>query len=158
MQFFRQFGFRYSCIEYNLIFLISYNLEQTDTPTDNLLKFKNKYPILFEALETKFGLMPSSTTRIVEQKYGQLRRSLREQLGQDLSNAQQQYIINNDYIHKGNMSQYERKRKVDKNPRWKLMMLMMRIRIRIKGRYHRLTKEHSMMKQKCQITNLVKMY
>ena len=76
--------------------LTLYNNEQQDVPKDSLLDFCKKFPILFEALEAKFALMPSST-RIVKQKHGQLRECLRDCVGQAYTDAEQQYITNMEY-------------------------------------------------------------
>ena len=72
-----------------------------------------KFPILFECLEAKFALLPSST-RIVEQKHGQLRHSLKAKAGQDFTDSQQQYLTNVEFEFREARRQLERKRKMEK--------------------------------------------
>ena len=67
---------------------------------------------MFDALEAKFGSMPSSTS-IMENNYGELRDALRESVGQSYTDAQQQYITNNVYIHWEKRQEYKRKRKAN---------------------------------------------
>jgi len=86
--------------------------EQLQPDDDYILYFKQTHNILFEALEAKFGLMPSAT-RIVEQKHGQLRDCLRLGVGHDFTDTQQQYVTNEDYISRERRREYERKRKAN---------------------------------------------
>eukprot|EP00957_Ditylum_brightwellii_P145335 11068667-Ditylum_brightwellii.AAC.1 len=102
--YFRQFGFGCLCIKDDLKNLTPYNVE-----LETLMYFKDKYPVLFEVLDSKFCLMPSAT-RIVEQKHVQLRYLFRLGIGHDLTNAQQQYITNVDYEYRERRRVYERKR------------------------------------------------
>ena len=66
--------------------------QHEELPTEALTYFRATFLILFEALEAKFGLVPSSS-RTVELKHGHLRDSLRLGVGHDFTDAPQQYII-----------------------------------------------------------------
>ena len=109
--YFRQFGFGCACIEEDLKRLTLHRHEEP--PTEALTFFRATFPILFEALEAKFGLMPSST-RIVEQKHGQLRDSLRLGVGHDFTDAQQQYITNVDYEYREERRHFAREKQFEK--------------------------------------------
>lgn len=55
----------------------AYELDKFKEP---LLAFKEKYPILHDNLQAKFGLMPSDS-RLDEQQHGSLRSGLSEKIG-----------------------------------------------------------------------------
>ena len=90
--FFQQFGLGKACVEAELKDLSLFNLEPP-ADGDGLERFMRKFPILFECLTAKFALLPSST-RIVEQKHGQLRHSLKPKAGNDFTDSQQQHLTN----------------------------------------------------------------
>ena len=109
--YFQQFGMGISCVEPELKKLTLFNVEEP--PRNSLLYFKKEYPILFECLSAKFALLPSST-RIVEQKHGQLRHSLKPKAGLDFTDSQQQYLTNVEYQYREARRRSERKRKAEK--------------------------------------------
>ena len=61
-----------------------------------ILFFKMKYPVLFDALYSVFGLLPSNS-RLCEQVHGMLRQSLSSGIGMDQSDAQFSYKVNTEY-------------------------------------------------------------
>ena len=110
--YFQQFGVGMMCVEKNLKALTLKRWEEKP-PNYGLRQFKDEFATLFECLEAKFYLLPSST-RIVEQKHGQLRHSLKLMAGHDFTDSQQQYITNVDYEWKEKRRQVARKRKAEK--------------------------------------------
>ena len=92
--YFQQFGLGISCVGPQLKKLTLHNLEEP--PRNGLQYFQQEFPILFECLAAKFALLPSST-RILEQKHGQLRHSLKPKVGHDFTDSQQQYLTNVEY-------------------------------------------------------------
>ena len=113
--YFQQFGLGCACIGDNLKKLTLHNVEDDSLEDDEeaLLFFKRIFPILFECLEAKFGLMPS-TTRIIEQKHRQIRDSLKILVGQDFTDAQHKYISNMDFKQREKRRKVERKRRKEK--------------------------------------------
>ena len=75
LHFFRQSGFGESCVADDFKKITLHNIEPNTLQTDSVIYFKVNFPILFKALFSMFELIPS-TTRIVEQKHGQLRDSI----------------------------------------------------------------------------------
>ena len=111
--FFRQFGLGLACVEEELKRLSLFNVEQlAPADTDPLSMFKRDFPVLFECLEAKFALLPS-VTRIVEQKHGQLRHSLKPKAGHDFTDSQQQCLSNVEFEFREARRQSERKRKAE---------------------------------------------
>ena len=109
--YFQQFGLGMECVKNNLKALTLKRWEEKP-PNYGLREFKVEYEFLFECLEAKFSLLPSST-RIVEQKHGQLRHSLQLMAGHDFTDSQQQYVTNIDYEWKEKRRQVARKRKAE---------------------------------------------
>ena len=109
--YFQQFGMGISVVGPDLKKLTLFNVEEPSR--NDLHYFKKEYPILFECLSAKFALLPSST-RIVEQKHGQLRHSLKPKAGLDFSDMQQQYLTNVEYQYREGRRRTERKRKAEK--------------------------------------------
>ena len=116
MSLLQQFGLGIKCVKEELRELTLFSNEES--PKDGLADFKSKFPILFDCLAAKFSLLPSST-RIVEQKHGQLRHSLKLMVGQDFTDSQQQYITNVDYEWREARRKSERKRRstMNKDPK-----------------------------------------
>ena len=92
--YFRHFGVGRSYAEGSLRALALYRLE---FPNNHWLEsFRKEFPTLFECLEAKFSILPSSE-RIVEQKNGQLRHSLKDTVGNNFTDHQQQCLTNVEY-------------------------------------------------------------
>ena len=87
---------------------------------DALFYFKEEFPILFECLEAKFGLMPS-TTRIVEQKHGGVQMDITGRQSLCFIDISEQYKTNVEYGARESRQKIERerattrKRKPDEN-------------------------------------------
>lgn len=71
----------------------AYELDKFKEP---LLAFKEKYPILHDNLQAKFGLMPSDS-RLDEQQHGSLRSGLSEKIGMVQADARQSYLTTSLY-------------------------------------------------------------
>jgi hypothetical protein len=62
-----------------------------------LLSFRSRYPVIVLALYATFTVMPSSTTRLTEQSHGALRDSLPMGVSMMFTDAQQAYMMNEEY-------------------------------------------------------------
>jgi hypothetical protein len=93
VHYWRQFGLNRECCTADLKKLS----EMTTPRTKGLPVFKEEFPVLFECLHAVFGLMMSNS-RLCEQIHGMLRQRLRSSgPGMDQVDAQQSYIISEDY-------------------------------------------------------------
>jgi hypothetical protein len=63
---------------------------------DDILIFKDEYPILFECLHSAFGMMPSNS-RLCEQIHGMMRQRHRKGIGMDQDDSQQVYVTGTCY-------------------------------------------------------------
>jgi len=95
VHFWRQFGLNCECVKTNLQGL-SREVSPLESDEVYLLHLKKTYPVLFEGLESVFGMMMSNS-RLCEQIHGMMRFGLSSTIGMDQSDAIQTYATGLDY-------------------------------------------------------------
>ena len=110
---FQQLGLRQDVVKDDLVAL--YNADPTTTEL-HLLEMKAKYPIIFEALDAVFGLMPSNS-RIAEQSHGFLRDFLKSYHSLSFADQARSYVANIEYYNREERRNRKRKRAADDRKR-----------------------------------------
>jgi hypothetical protein len=97
---FQEIGFMKPCMQADLQKLSKAEAaEPVLLPRQGALHaFKAEHPVVFAAIEAKFGLMPSNS-RIAEQVHGGLRDSLKEGVSYAFTNAQRSFLANIEHHH-----------------------------------------------------------
>jgi hypothetical protein len=97
---FQEIGFMRPCIQgdlQRLRKLAPVEEAERGLPRQGVLgAFRTEFPVIFAALDAKFGLMPSNT-RIAEQVHGGLRDSLKEGVSYAFTDAQRSFLVNIKY-------------------------------------------------------------
>ena len=113
---FQEIGFMKPCIQADLQKLSKAEAaESILLPRQGVLHtFRVEYPVIFAAIDAKFGLMPSNS-RIAEQVHGGLRDSLKEGVSYAFTDAQRSFLVNIEYHYRAARRKLVRERVSNKS-------------------------------------------